>query len=150
MATVAIDFDGPVHWYRYGWQDGVIYDDPTPGAFDAIRRLQQDYAVVVFTCRDAVQVADWLTGRGIPTALDVPGTSLFWNDRATVLVTNRKPAAVVYIDDRGIRFSNWAQTLADFDAHETGFRARTGLDRVQEAVTRARGGPPPAQVRGFA
>lgn len=150
MATVAIDFDGPLHWYRHGWQDGTIYDDPTPGGFDAIRHLQETYAVVVFTCRDTFQVADWLTGHGIPTALDLPGTSLFWNDRTTVLVTNRKPAAIAYIDDRGIRFTSWDQALTDLDTDETAYQVKTGLDKVQEAVTRARGGPPPVSPQGYA
>lgn len=37
----------------------------------------------------------------------------FWDDRTKIFVTNRKLPAVAYIDDRGIRFTNWKQALAD-------------------------------------
>lgn len=106
--------------------------------------------MVVFTCRDPVQVALWLRGHGIPCTVDPDASTGFWDDRDIVLVTNRKPAAVAYIDDRAIRFTSWEQALTDFETHEAAYRARSGLDRVQEAVTRARGGPPPVQVQGFA
>lgn len=150
MATVAVDFDGVCHAYSRGWQNGTIYDEPVPGAFDAIRYLQQSYAVVIFTCRDTTQVALWLRDHGIPCAVDPDASTGLWDDREIVLVSNRKPLTVAYIDDRGIRWTSWDQALTDFEAHEAAYRDRTGLDRVREAVTAARGGPPPVPVQGFA
>jgi hypothetical protein len=44
------------------------------------------------------------------------GQLMFWNLRDQILVTNRKLAAGAYIDDRGIRFETWEQTLADLEA----------------------------------
>jgi hypothetical protein len=150
MATVAVDFDGPAHLNSRGWRDGSIYDEPTPGVLDAIADLQRTYAVVIFTCRDPVKVADWLAGRGIRTVADPDCRISVWDDRETVLVSNRKPLAICYIDDRAIRFTSWAQALADLEFHEHQYRERSGLDKVQAAVTASRGGPPPAQIRGFA
>ena len=40
----------------------------------------------------------------------------FWDDQTKIFVTNRKLPAVAYIDDRGIRFTNWRQALADLAA----------------------------------
>ncbi len=36
----------------------------------------------------------------------------FWNERGLLLVTDRKLAAEAYIDDRAVRFEDWAQALA--------------------------------------
>jgi hypothetical protein len=60
MKTIAIDFDGVIHQYSKGWQDGTIYDPPVPGAFDAIRRLMAHNSVSLLTSRDARQVAVWM------------------------------------------------------------------------------------------
>src|SRR5690606_42044179 len=45
MKTVAVDFDGVIHAYSRGWQDGSIYDEPVPGAVDGLRQLMEQYAV---------------------------------------------------------------------------------------------------------
>ena len=100
--TVAIDFDGVIHRYSKGWQDGVIYDEPMPGAIDALFKLHKHYNLVIFTCReDSAAVSQWLIQqmreqRGC--YFDIP-------------VTNVKPIAMIYIDDRGLRFTNWTDVL---------------------------------------
>jgi hypothetical protein len=132
-AAVAVDFDGVIHGYRQGWRDGAIYDEPVPGALDALRTLMADYAVFVHTTRRPEDVAEWLAPLGFDVTVDdrcpaclgtedLPcsicqgaGLLLFWNERDRLLVTGRKLAAVAYIDDRAIRFESWAQTLSDLD-----------------------------------
>jgi hypothetical protein len=112
LSTVAVDFDGVIHAYRKGWHDGTIYDDPVPGAFDALRSLMERYAVFVHTTRDAASVADWISDRtGIRTTNIYAGE--FWNGRGEILVTNLKYPAIAYIDDRAIRFLDWEQALGD-------------------------------------
>lgn len=114
--TIAVDFDGVIHAYSRGWADGTIYDPPVPGALDGLRALMDRDAVFVFTSRSTEQVADWLFERGeFNITWEPPGESIceFWNDRERLLVTNRKLPATHYLDDRAVRFTDWAQALAD-------------------------------------
>jgi hypothetical protein len=115
MSTIAVDFDGVIHAYRQGWQDGDIYDEPVPGAFTALRALMRVHAVFIHTTRLPRQVARWIDEHGnIPTTVDSAcGTPTFWNDQDLLLVTQRKLPALAYIDDRAIKFINWDQALAD-------------------------------------
>ncbi|ONK09562.1 hypothetical protein STBA_02620 [Streptomyces sp. MP131-18] len=107
--AVAVEVDGVIHAYSRGWADGTIYDPPVPGALDGLRRLMEHRAVFVFTSRDVGQVTEWLTGRGFTCRTGYDGT--FWNERGTLLVTNRKLPAVAYVDDRAVRFTTWPDTL---------------------------------------
>ncbi|MEU1141809.1 hypothetical protein ABZ392_33875 [Streptomyces sp. NPDC005885] len=116
--TIAVDFDGVIHAYSRGWQDGTIYDLPMPGALDGLRQLMERDAVFIFTSRNPEQVADWLFERGdFNITWEPPGQAIceFWNDRDRVLVTNRKLPATAYLDDRAVRFVDWAQALTDLD-----------------------------------
>ena len=130
MSTVAVDFDGVIHAYSKGWQDGSIYDDPMPGAFDGLRKLMESYAVFIHTTRDPLPVGNWLMERGHFDVLveatwldvdedgkpDVYNDGLdreFWNEQGRILVTRRKLPAIAYVDDRGVRFESWDQALAD-------------------------------------
>ncbi len=150
MATVAVDFDGVIHDYKKGWQDGSIYGEFVPGAVVGLTRLMQQYAVFIHTTRNKRQVARWIerrSGYGIECTTRVPRSG-FWNHRGYLLVTNRKLPAIAYIDDRGIRFISWDQALADLAGGPPA--PVTGLDKVAAAVRAARGGDPPPQARGFA
>lgn len=140
--AIAVDFDGVIHAYSNGWQDGTIYDPPLPGALDGLRRLLDQDAVFILTTREPEQVKTWLephgfdvttddrcrtchgAGGGQETDLDDyptrpawechcngSGLITFWNLRGQLLVTNRKLAASVYIDDRALRFESWERTL---------------------------------------
>lgn len=112
--TVAVDFDGVIHRYSRGWHDGSIYDDPMPGALEGLRVLMEQDAVFVHTSRDATQVGTWLKQHDFDVVLDE--ATQFWDVRGMLLVTNRKLAALCYIDDRAIRFQSWPQALADVEA----------------------------------
>lgn len=101
--TIAVDFDGVIHKYSKGWLEGDIYDEPVDGAFAAITKLIDDgFTVVIHTTReDHGAVRNWLIrqhysrgGFPIPWAFDIA-------------ITNVKPKAIAYIDDRAVRFTNW-------------------------------------------
>jgi 5'(3')-deoxyribonucleotidase len=114
--TIAIDFDGVIHKYSKGWQDGKIYDEPVEGALEAIiTLLERDYKVSVFTTReDIVKVKTWIIEKSHKCKELQSKPYLFWFDRDEFNVTNQKPIAIVYIDDRGIRFTNWKDILNYF------------------------------------
>ena len=116
MPTIAVDFDGVIHRYSRGWDDGSIYDPPIEGAIEGLRTLMLDFAVFVHTTRNPVPVAKWLWEQGLDARADTPddpAPAEFWSTRGMLLVTNRKLPAVAYIDDRAIRFVSWAQTLSE-------------------------------------
>ncbi len=58
--TIAVDFDGVIHLYSKGWQDGEIYDEPVEDSFDSLRFLMEKYAVFIFTSRPSLPVGRWL------------------------------------------------------------------------------------------
>ena len=90
--TVLVDFDGVIHRYSGGWKDGSTYDSPVFGAKDALQELvDEGYKVVIFSTRNADQIAKWLK---------------FW-EFPEYQITNVKIPAVAIIDDRAIRFTNW-------------------------------------------
>lgn len=121
MATIAVDFDGVLHSYERGWADGSIYGDWKPGAVIALSQLMQSHTVFVHTTRNPKQVARWIermSGYGFECTTRLPRTRWgrrkpFWDRRGLILVTNRKLAAVAYIDDRAVRFEDWPQALRD-------------------------------------
>lgn len=124
--TVALDFDGVIHRYSKGWQGGKIYDPPMPGAIEAVKEIMEVEAVVVFTARtDLDAVCDSLTHWGVECITqdqwdrERPAAehgSAFWNDKSRILVTNRKPAARYYLDDRAVLFTperGWDGAMKD-------------------------------------
>lgn len=128
MATIGVDFDGVVHAYSKGWQNGSIYDEPLPGALDSLRSLMSTYSVFIHTARtDLESVAEWLQEQsGIPCVADPGCDHGFWTDQSKILVTSRKVAAIAYIDDRAIRFDSWAQALAELQVHEAAYHQGAG------------------------
>jgi hypothetical protein len=109
--TLVLDFDGVIHAYGKGWQDGVIYDDVVPGFFEWALEAKGYFKLVIFSSRsdshkNIKPMYDWLTvqlqawlwdredkGQAVPN-LTVKDFEF----------TTRKPAAFVMIDDRGVTF----------------------------------------------
>jgi hypothetical protein len=153
MSTVAVDFDGVIHTYERGWADGTIYGDFMPGAVIGLTRLMSLHAVFIHTARRPRQVAQWIedrSGRALECTTHVPRSG-FWNERGSLLITDRKLPAVAYIDDRAVRFSSWDETLAYLEpGGQPAELPMTGHAAVLEAVRRSRGGDAPTQIRGFA
>ncbi len=93
--TIAFDFDGVIHRYSKGWGDGKIYDTPVNGIKQYIDELRsQGIKVVIFTTRAV----------GIKST----GNIRKWLRQYNIFVdeiTNKKPIAKIYVDDRAINFN---------------------------------------------
>lgn len=95
--TVCVDFDGVLAEYRGDFKSGAM-GTPLPGALAFTRRLEAEgfYIVVLTARRDLNRVGTWLAINGFPP----------------YPVTNTKPPAVAYLDDRAVRFrGNWDDAL---------------------------------------
>ena len=100
--TIAVDFDGVVHAYSQGWQGGEIYDGPISGAIQALKTLSdRGYNLVISTAREDTEAVEEKLKEWI-------GHDLCFE------VTNRKPIAIAYIDDRAVHFTNWNDILERF------------------------------------
>ncbi|MFE0472503.1 hypothetical protein ACFW2V_12905 [Streptomyces sp. NPDC058947] len=116
VKAIAVDFDGVIHRFDKGWQNGVIYGDVMPGAMEGLRTLLETYAVFIHTTRDPRTVVDWLEDRlGFPVRADEDPDRKFWDDRSCILVTNKKLVAIAYLDDRAIVFRDWDQAMTEVD-----------------------------------
>lgn len=98
--TLAIDFDGVIHTYKTWEGIDVIKGKPIEDCREAMVMLHHKYKLVVHTCRAVCPegiraVKKYMRKHGIP-----------FDD-----VTASKPAAVMYIDDRGLLFTNWPAVL---------------------------------------
>jgi hypothetical protein len=108
--TIAIDFDGVIHEYSKGWYIGVPYDHPMPGAFETIVKLLTKHHVFILSTRNPHHIAKWLDEHKAPfrrMVIDRDYDSPFWDEDGVVGITQLKLAAVMYIDDRALRFTNW-------------------------------------------
>ena len=103
MKTIVFDFDGVIHKYSKGWQDGSIYDEPVPGIKTIIDELRKEnYQVVIVSTRCSTEqgiteMTEWLNKYDIEV------------DR----IQKEKPPALIYVDDRAICFDGNTQHLWD-------------------------------------
>jgi hypothetical protein len=98
-----VDLNGVLDAYS-GWQGATHFDPPRPGAREFLTALRQrDYHIVIFTTRYAPDVQAWVDRYGMADLIDH--------------VTDRKPAAHVFVDDRAVCFrGDFDATLRDIDA----------------------------------
>lgn len=96
--SVAVDFDGVIHGYSEGWKDGEVYDEPVEGSIEALEELSTMFNIYIFTVRKNKEV--------------VKNYIQKYSPNLKFKVTNKKPHAEMYIDDRAINFSgDWKDTM---------------------------------------
>ena len=111
---IAIDFDGVIHGNSKGFHDGTVYDEPIVGSLEAVKHFyNQGYSIVVFTAK-AKPDRPLVDGKtGVQLVWEWLGNYNF--SSYINKVTAEKPRALVYIDDKGLRFNNWEETLKQVD-----------------------------------
>ena len=107
--TISIDFDGVIHNDCFGWHDGTIYGEPIEGSLEAVKKLSENYKLVLFTAK-AKPDRPLVNGK--------TGTELVWEwlekykiDAYFSEITAEKPRCLFYIDDKAIRFIDWKKTF---------------------------------------
>ncbi len=108
--NIVIDFDGVIHKNSKGFYDGTIYDEPIMGTKESLKYLyEKGFKLIIYTCKANPER---------PLVNSKTGIDLIWEwlenwklKKYIFDVTNTKPRALYYIDDKAIRFNNWKQTI---------------------------------------
>lgn len=107
--NIGIDFDGVIHKNSKGFHDGTIYDEPVLGTEQSLKKLSKKYNLIIYTCK-ADSERPLINGK--------TGTELLWDwlekynlKQYIQDITDKKPHVLYYIDDKGIEFKNWKDTL---------------------------------------
>lgn len=107
--TVAVDFDGVIHSYTTAWVNAwTIPDPPVDGAIEWLHAMLSRFDVVIFSTR----CKSWRGRRAMRRWLwkhDTNGVGCYamWQDMdalGTVKFAKDKPPALIYLDDRAVRF----------------------------------------------
>jgi phosphoglycolate phosphatase-like HAD superfamily hydrolase len=105
--TIALDFDGVIHSYKSGWTGDIPEDPPMPGVEEAFRILKAEgYILKILSTRNREYIKSWLEFHNLDSYISG--------------IYNSKIPARMYIDDRGIHFSNWREALIDIENFKKG------------------------------
>ena len=95
--VIAIDFDGTLHDWHHP-VEGRKMGPPMEGAKAALDRLRElGHKLVIHSCNNEVVIADWMEYFNIPY-------DLIWT---------QKPNCDLFIDDRAVPFTSWAEIMGE-------------------------------------
>jgi hypothetical protein len=111
IRTIAIDFDGTIVEHEFP-AIGKIKE----GAKEVINRLYEDYTIVISSCRTSRMFNGDGKAEENPKFLEM---KRFLDDNGIKydridMGDEGKVVAIAYIDDRGLRFTNWRDMLNYF------------------------------------
>lgn len=113
--TICVDFDGVIHSYERGWQDGKIYGTVVPGFFEWVERVRDHFKIVIYSSRSNTDEGVTAMGLWLHEQRNTWIMAGGQRNPAEVLemeFAHEKPPAFLTIDDRAIRFEG------DWDAPE--------------------------------
>ena len=98
--TICIDFDGVLNDYT-GWKGENELYEPKDGVYEFLDELKKlGFDLIIHSTRDTSKIVDWLFENRLETYF--------------VKITSNKEPAMIYIDDRGLKFNgNFKETLKD-------------------------------------
>jgi hypothetical protein len=104
--TIAFDFDGVIHKYRKGWQDGSVYDSLNFNILCMIKELLYNgHNVLICSARSPYQIKRTLKNNKVNIPVEIiPFWKKFWNKKYCLGITRRKIVWDVLVDDRVIPF----------------------------------------------
>jgi hypothetical protein len=108
---LCIDFDGVIHSYERGWQDGVIYGSVVPGFFEWVETVRDQFEVVIYSSRSKTDEGVTAMSRWLHTRRNewIKGGGQRKMEPLTFKFAHEKPAAWITIDDRAITFEgDWS------------------------------------------
>lgn len=118
--TICVDFDGVIHSYERGWQNGVIYGTVVPGFFEWVERVRDRFKIVIYSSRSkedagVLAMGAWLHEKRNEWIKD--GGQRDPVEPLTMEFAHEKPAAWLTIDDRAIHFKgDWTAPELTADA----------------------------------
>jgi len=113
--TIAVDFDGVIHRYDSPWINAhTIPDLPVAGAMNWLSNMIQTFDIVIFstrckTWRGRLAVRRWLrdhSGNFYHESMGHVGVE-------DIRLSFKKPPALIYLDDRAIRFQGIFPTKSE-------------------------------------
>jgi hypothetical protein len=113
--TICVDFDGVIHDYMRGWQDGKIYGDVTRGFFEWVERVRDHVKLVIYSSRSkddngTILMSMWLHEQR--NKWIAAGGQRNETEPLEIEFAHEKPAAWLTIDDRCVRFDgSWDNPL---------------------------------------
>lgn len=118
---LCLDFDGVIHSYERGWQNGELYGSVTPGFWDWALKAEKLFKLVIYSSRSGTEgeiahMKEWLSDQWEIYKLDFhPSVT----EMPFFTFADRKPPAFLTVDDRCVCFKgNWndldPELLVDF------------------------------------
>ena len=106
--TIVFDFDGVIHKGYKGYRDGSIYGEIDMQIIGLIKEILKNYYVVISSNRNAEQIVEHMNNMNIGLKFEVfkKGDGIYWEKDNIVGVTNEKAIGIIYIDDRGYRYTS--------------------------------------------
>ena len=103
---LAVDFDGVIHSYGNGWQDGTIYGHVVPGFWEWARAALPTCRLIVYSSRSKSRIGidgmqAWIAGHAEQAGTQDVVAQMEW--------AHEKPPAYLTIDDRAVCFhGDWS------------------------------------------